>query len=182
MLRKEVWYEYKNNKTKENRKKGLFGSILLLLLGIILITNSNSIVTFAFQIIGAIVITYGIFQIIKYLNLKKQFKIEDSETLMSGIIKITIGLLIILLASILEVGLRYILGIYLIMNGINKLWIASSLSERKSKFFINNIVNGSIFILLGLYTILIANAALVFVGILLIISAIFDIFSYSQKK
>jgi len=169
-------------KPKKTEKKGLFGSILLLLLGIILITNSNSIVTFAFQIIGAIVITYGIFQIIKYLNLKKQFKIEDSETLMSGIIKITIGLLIILLASILEVGLRYILGIYLIMNGINKLWIASSLSERKSKFFINNIVNGSIFILLGLYTILIANAALVFVGILLIISAIFDIFSYSQKK
>lgn len=169
-------------KPKKTEKKGLFGSILLLLLGIILITNSNSIVTFAFQIIGAIVITYGIFQIIKYLNLKKQFKIEDSETLMSGIIKITIGLLIILLASILEVGLRYILGIYLIMNGINKLWIASSLSERKSKFFVNNIVNGSIFILLGLYTILIANAALVFVGILLIISAIFDIFSYSQKK
>ncbi len=169
-------------KPNNKQKKGLFESIILLILGIILITNSNSIVTITFQIIGALIITFGIFHIIKYINLKKQLKIEDSNSLMNGIISISIGLIIVLLASILEVGLRYILGFYLIANGINKILIAKSFHQEQNKLFRSNLINGSIFILLGLYTILIANAALVIIGVLLIISSLYDIINYLTNK
>lgn len=167
---------------KEKQKKGLIESIILLVLGIILVTNSNSIVTMAFQIIGILIILFGIYRILGYFKLKKQFNQIDSEALISGILIITTGIIILLLASILEVGLRYIIGIYLLGNGISKLLIATHLKEISKQLFITRMITGIIYIILGLYTILIANAALVIIGILLIISSSFDIITYFQKK
>lgn len=169
-------------KDKQKSTKGLIESIILLILGIVLVTNSNSIVTITFQIIGALTIVIGIYRIMRYMNLKKQFKTEDTESLTSGIIIIAVGLLIILLASILEVGLRYIIGIYLIWSGINKTIIASTLKNYDQKLFTIRMITGIIYITLGLYTILIANAALIIIGILLIISSLFDIIACLKNK
>lgn len=162
-------------KPNEKKKKGIIESIILLILGIVLVTNSNQIVTMIFQIIGVVIILYGIYKLFHYISLKKQFKMEDSETLITCIIAITIGLLMILLASVLEVGLRYLIGFYLVLNGISKLILYLHLTNHNNKLLYGNIAISSIYILLGLYTIFIANAAFVVVGILLIISSIFDL-------
>lgn len=167
---------------KDKQKKGMTESIILLILGIILITNSNRIVTIAFQIIGFIIALVGIYRIFRYISLKKQFKTEDVDALTSGIIIISVGILIILIASILEVGLRYILGFYLLWNGMNKLVIATALKSNNQKLFISRLITSIIYIVLGLYSILIANAALIIIGILITVSSLVDIITYFQKK
>ncbi len=164
-------------KPNDKKKKGIIESIILLILGIVLVTNSNQIVTVIFQIIGICFILYGIYKLYHYIMLKKQFKTEDSDTLISSIISIAIGLLIILLASVLEIGLRYIIGFYLILNGISKMIMYLHIKSPKSKIFYTNISISIVYILLGLYTIFIANAAFVIVGILLIVSSIIDLFN-----
>lgn len=163
-------------------KRGFLESIILLILGVVLVTNSSSIVTLTFQIIGAFIIAYGIYKILRYISLKKQFKIEETETLTTGIITTAIGLILILVASILEVGLRYILGFYLILNGLSKVSIALQIKDSQSKIFISNLTAGIIFILIGLYTIFVANAALILIGIILIVSSIYDIIIYIKNK
>lgn len=152
------------------------------IIGIILVTNSNGIVTIAFQIIGAFIALFGIFRLIQFFNIKKQFKTEDNNALISGIIGITIGLLIVLLASVIEVGLRYVLGLFLILNGLNKLGFALTYKNTNKKKYITSITESIILILFGLYTIFFANAALIIIGILLILSAIIDIFSIITNK
>lgn len=152
------------------------------IIGIILVTNSNGIVTIAFQIIGAFIALFGIFRLIQFFNIKKQFKTEDNNALISGIIGITIGLLIILLAGVIEVGLRYVLGLFLILNGLNKLGFALTYKNTNKKMYITSITESIILILFGLYTIFFANAALIIIGILLILSAIIDVFSIITNK
>lgn len=168
-------------KPNDKYKKKIIESITLLILGIILVTNSNQAVTIIFQIIGVGIILFGIYKLYHYLMLKKQFKMEDSDSLISSIISITIGLVIILLASILEVGLRYIIGFYLIINGISKSFIALSVKNQSPKFFYLNILVSIIYILLGLYTIFIANAAFLIIGIILIFSSLLDLVTCLKK-
>ncbi len=168
-------------KPKNKQKTNSINSIILLILGIILATNSNKIITLGFQLIGICIITFGIYKIIKYINLKKQFKIEDSETMISGIITITVGILIVVLASILEIGLRYIIGFYLILNALGKIMIAKTILDHKNPIFISNTIASIILLILGLYTIFVANAALIIVGIFLIISSLVDLFTNLKK-
>ena len=91
------------NQTKNTK---VIASLITLVLGIILVTNSNQIVTITFQIIGGFIILFGIYHFLKYFKIKKQFKMDDNNALMAGISSITIGLLIIILAGVLEIGLR----------------------------------------------------------------------------
>ena len=113
--------------------------------------------------------------------LKKQFKIEKIDSLITSIISIAIGLIIILLASVLEIGLRYIIGFYLILNGFSKIMISLHIKELSSKRFYSKLFVSILYILLGLYTIFIANAALMIVGILLTFSSCIDIITFLKK-
>ena len=169
-------------KPNDKNKKGMIQSVILLILGIILVTNSNQIVTIAFQIIGAFIIAFGVYKIIRYISIKNQFKIEDANLLTTGIITIAVGLILILIASIIEIGLRYLLGIYLILNGISKMMLITNIKDVSNNITKSNIIASAIYILLGLYTIFIANAAFVIIGILLIISSSFDIITYLDIK
>ncbi|MCI8466713.1 MAG: hypothetical protein HFI08_00750 [Bacilli bacterium] len=162
------------NQTKNTK---VIASLITLVLGIILVTNSNQIVTITFQIIGGFIILFGIYHFLKYFKIKKQFKMDDNNALMAGISSITIGLLIIILAGVLEIGLRYILGLILIIHAINKLNLALLAQNSNKNRFISNLITSIIFLIIGLYTIFFANAALIFIGIVLIISSLLDLLS-----
>jgi len=162
------------NQTKNTK---VIASLITLVLGIILVTNSNQIVTITFQIIGGFIILFGIHHFLKYFKIKKQFKMDDNNALMAGISSITIGLLIIILAGVLEIGLRYILGLILIVHAFNKLNLPLLAQNSNKNRFISNLITSIIFLIIGLYTIFFANAALIFIGIVLIISSLLDLLS-----
>ena len=55
------------NQTKNTK---VIASLITLVLGIILVTNSNQIVTITFQIIGGFIILFGIYHFLKYFKIK----------------------------------------------------------------------------------------------------------------
>ncbi len=167
---------------QENQKKSILLSIIILLIGIVLVTNSNQIVIIGFQCIGACILLFGIYELIRFFTIKKQLKTEIQSLLLNGVMCSIIGLLTILGASILELGLRYIIGFYLILSGVNKIGNAFLWRKDSSNIFYIYLIEGLILTGFGLYTVFYANAALMLIGVLLIISSIFDFITYFKVK
>lgn len=164
-----------------NKNKKFISPILLGVIGIIFLTNSNKVIIYACYIIGAIIAGFGIYNIIKYYQIKQQLKIEDSTKLNLGITLITIGILILLLASIIQTFLNLIIGVWLIVTGLLKLIGISSLYLTDRKTANLNIIQAVIVIAMGLYTIFFQNIILSIVGIWMIICASIDLYNILKK-
>lgn len=160
-----------------NRNKKFISPILMGIVGLIFLTNSNTIIIYACYILGAIIAGFGIYNIIKYVQIKKELKIEDSIKLNYGIVSITIGLLIIVLAGIIETFLNIIIGAWLITTGVTKLIGISNLYNYDKKTANLNIIESVIVIAMGLYTIFFQNIVLTIVGVWMIIGAAIDLYN-----
>lgn len=165
-----------------NKNKKFISPILMGIVGFIFLTNSNSIIIYACYILGAIIAGFGIYNVIKYIQLKNQLKIEDSIKLNTGIISIAIGLLIILLSSVIETFLNIIIGVWLIATGITKLVGISELYNIDKKTATLNIIEAIIVIAMGLYSIFFQNIVLTVIGVWMIISAGIDLYNLLKTK
>ncbi len=173
----------KPKKGKENKKETdaknlkILGPILLLVLGIILLTNSSKAVIIVFYCIGAIFILVGIYNLLAYYKIKKKLKLEDNNKMVLGATTLFIGIMVLLLSGAIETFLRFIIGVVLIYNGLKNVMI----SLRSKNYF--TLIIGIVFIGMGLYTILAENIIFQIIGVLLIISSIVDFIGLlSQKK
>lgn len=166
----------KKTKEKEPKKTTLIFSLITLILGIILLTSSTKAVIIVCYIIGGIVALFGTYHLFRYYKLKQELKIEDNQKLILGVTFLAIGLVIIILSSVLETCLRFIIGFSLIVNGIKKAIIA--INNRDSLI----LILGLMFIAMGLYTILAENIIFQIVGILLILSSSIDILNLFITK
>lgn len=168
-------------KTEFVKNRKFVSPILLGIIGLILLTNSNEVIIYACYIIGALIAGFGIYNIIKYTQIKNKLKIEDPIKLNTGIIAITIGLLIIILSSIIQTFLNIIIGIWLISTGTTKLIGISNLHAIDKKTANLNIIEALILIAMGLYTIFFQNIVLTIVGIWMLISASIDLYNLLKK-
>lgn len=164
-------------KNSFNKNKKFISPILMGIVGFIFLTNSNKIIIYACYILGAIIAGFGIYNIIKYIQLKNQLKIEDSVKLNTGIISIAIGLLIILLSSVIETFLNIIIGTWLIITGATKLIGISELYSIDKKTANLNIIEAIIVIAMGLYSIFFQNIVLTIIGIWMIVGAGIDLYN-----
>lgn len=168
-------------KSEFDKNKKYISPILLGVIGLIFLTNSNDIIIYACYIIGALIAGFGVYNIIKYVQLKNQLKIEDGIKLNTGLIAITIGLLIIILSSIIQTFLNTIIGLWLIITGISKLINISNLYATDKKTANLNIIESLILISMGIYTIFFQNIVLTIVGVWMIISAAIDLYNLLKK-
>ena len=166
----------KKVKEKEKQKLEWLAPLLLLVLGIILFTDSSRRVIIVFYVIGALILFFGIFRLISYYRLKKELKIEDNQKLVIGTSTIFVGILVILLSGAIEVFLRFILGFLLIINGLKKVIV----SLNYKNYIV--LLEGILFIGIGLYTILAQNIVFQIIGVLLIASSIIDFTTYIIEK
>lgn len=166
----------KKVKEKEAKKLEILGPLLMLIVGIILFTNSSKAVIFVFYCIGILIILFGTYHLISYYRLKKEVKIEDNQKLVLGSSSIFIGIVTILLASAIETFLRFILGAILIINGIQK----TILSLNQRNYIV--LTEGILFIGIGLYTILAENIVFQIVGVLLIVSSVIDFVNFVKMQ
>ena len=160
-----------------NKNKKFISPVLMGIVGFIFLTNSNTIIIYACYILGAIIAGFGIYNVIKYIQLKNQLKIEDSVKLNTGIISIAIGLLVILLSSVIETFLNIIIGAWLIITGVTKLIGISELYSVDKKTANLNIIEAIIVISMGLYSIFFQNIVLTIIGIWMIIGAGIDLYN-----
>lgn len=165
MTLKKIEYKYSNN---------IIMDICLLILGLLLVSNSNNLLTTIFNIIGLLLIFYGMYLLIQYSKMK-QMKIEDLTIRNQMIFYITSGILTIILSNFLVNMINILTGLFLLFIGISRL-VNNKFPDKV------NLIGTIIIILMGIYSILVENAALVLIGLLLICYVILDIVKYFNNK
>jgi uncharacterized membrane protein HdeD (DUF308 family) len=166
----------KKNKVNGIENKELIVSIILLIIGIILLTNSSQAVIIVCYCLGIISIIIGTYNLINYYQVKKELNIENTNNLVIGVMALFIGFLIIILASAIETFLRFIIGIILIFNGIKKIILGIDFKNYLE------LTEGIILVLGGLYTIIAENIVFIVIGLLLVISSVIDIITYLKGQ
>lgn len=159
---------------KEN--KNVLTPIIYLILGFILAFKSDEAVKLIFYILGIIIIVYGIKSLITYYQNKDNIQLRNIN-LSIGIVSILIGILLIVLAGALNLGIRYILGFFMIFIGISRLLTDYSLSNYKNFNTLSNLV----LIILGIFSIFVSNAVLVIIGWILIVNSVLLFFEYFKN-
>ena len=166
------------NKETFNKYKKYLSPILMGLVGLIFVTNSNEVIIYAFYIIGALIAGFGAYNALRYYQLKKELKIDDSAKLTLAIVCITAGLLIVFLAGFIQTFLNLIIGLWLILTGTVRLLYISDLKGNTKTI---TLVESAIYILMGLYSIMVQNIFLTMIGVWMIIGAAFELYKMFRK-
>lgn len=164
-----------NNKKSEN--KSLLTPIIYLIIGGILVFKSDEAIEIFFYIIGIMVILYGIKAFINYYRNKDNIQFKNVN-LTVAITSIIIGLLLIVLAGVINLSIRFLIGFFLIFMGVSRLLTDISFGNYMSVSTLSNIL----LIILGIYSVFVSHAVLVIVGVMLIINAIILFFEYFKEK
>ena len=147
-------------------------SIVILVLGIFLFIQPDTIIHMISIILGGIILVPGVISLMDY------FKNKYQPSLISGIITVIIGLILIVNTKLVASILLFILGIYFVINGLNRLQYALQLKKQKINYVTSCIVSILIIVCGVLFIINPFGGALVItkvMGIFMITYALLDL-------
>lgn len=164
----------------EDIKKGMnkifnasiVASVIILVLGIFLFVEPDLIIHMISIILGGIILIPGITSLIDY------FKNKYQPSLITGVVTIIIGLILIINTKLVASILPFILGIYFIINGINRLQYALELKRQRINYTTSLVFSILIIICGILFIINPFGGALVItkvMGIFMILYALLDL-------
>ena len=159
----------------------LITSLVLFIIGAILFTNPEDIVILVSQIFGGILAVIGLFNFVFYYRKKSKGLVTNNKEFVSSIVLIIIGMLFIFLAGAFETALRFIMGTWILLSGINKLIAALTLGPRVRNYTSMLIVS-IILVIGGMYIILWKNLILSVLGIVIMIYSGIEIYGYIIYK
>lgn len=184
------WYNYPGGRKVEKNvrfeKSSIIISILFFLLGLILFIDFNKVINFVSYVLGTIIIALGVYKLWSYYRKKLNNDLTDYNEFGFGVVDLILGILIIVLAEAFTTILRFFVGGYILLAGINRFVQTMSNNELKRNKFISLLLMSIIVIGLGVYTILNKNS-LDIIGLLIMIYSVIEIiesimFRTSNKK
>ncbi len=165
----------------KNNKISLVSGLVFFVLGIIIFLNPELLVKTISYGLGGLLILIGIYKTVNYYIQDKRLGIVNRNEIAFGITAIILGIVFIFLADAIELLLRFIVGGWLVIAGLNKIVSTFYTTERNSKFY-SLLIVGIILICIGLYIILISNLALSIIGLFMMLYGITDFISYFVYK
>lgn len=166
---------------KKNSKVSLFSSLVFFVLGIVIFVNPDILVKTISYGLGGLLILIGIYRSVSYYIHDKNLGVVNRNEIAFGITAIVLGVVFIFLADAIELLIRFIVGGWLLIAGLNKILKTFYITDRNSKFY-SLIVIGLILIGIGLYIILVSNLALSIIGLFMMIYGVIDFISYFVYK
>lgn len=160
--------------------RNLISALLFLVLGIVLLTTDEGVISIVSKVIGVILIIAGIAKSIQYIYLKGKLGKYDLKQLLSGIIIICMGVLFILFSQTLGVAIRLIIGIWTLFAGINRLILALSVRSEDKVGFRMYLSSSIVMIAIGI--ILTSGLFNKLLGLFIIIYAVSEIVDYVYSK
>lgn len=154
--------------------EALFSSIIFLIFGIFLITEPVDFIQLCLYIFGSFITLVGIFKLLLYY---KESNGNKKEIISGGFfILLGMGTIICTIAFYkhLETVFRFILAIYLLYVGINRLVFAFKVKAKKQPYFIN----AALIILIAILLAVIPGLPLMVVGIFVTLYAVCEIVGY----
>lgn len=138
---------------KKKQIKGIFVSILLIVLGIFLIIKPDDILQKLIQVMGIILLLCGVIDFMGY------FKMSDEEKLfnygiMKGVLEFCIGILFIFKFLELIDIFSIIIGLMIIFINLFKLQLALNLKQIENTNWFTGVIISTISLILGIVIIL----------------------------
>ena len=159
-------------------RMSLASSIVFLIFGLLLIFQTESVISTVSVIIGILLLIIGIYPIINYFR-NRQSGFFSSAGLLYGIFSVVAGIVIIVNKNLLATIIPVLSGVWMMINSVNKIQIAMELRDNKVSSWIISFIFAIIILIGG--TLLIINpfrGAVILsktVGIIIVIYAILDI-------
>lgn len=157
-------------------QSSLISSIIFFILGGILFTSADKVISFLSIAIGIILATTGIvFLVLYFISIKKLE--QNKKYLINGIVTLIVSIIFIFFSGVIEQFIRFIVGGWILFSGIIRLVNVLSMNNKNTKFFPLLIVS-ILLIIVGIYTIVIGNIILSSVGLIMMIYAGIEIIGY----
>lgn len=102
----------------------IVASVVIMVLGIFLFVQPDLIINMISIILGLIILIPGITSLVDY------FKNKNQTSLITGVVTMIIGFILIINTKLVASILPFILGIYFIINGINRLMYSIELKKQ----------------------------------------------------
>ena len=165
----------------------LLSSIVFLLLGIIIVNHPEGTIKVVSYILGILFIVFGIIRIISYFKSAKDEYAYYDFNLTIGSLCTIVGLVILVFGSAIATVIGFILGIWIVLNAINKINLSFKLKDQKVKYWYITLALSILILVAGLYIVFSPSIILVTLGGILIAYSIMDIieniiFMINMKK
>ena len=168
------------NKENKITMNNLVYALMFLVLGIILLTSTEDLITIVSKIIGYGLIVVGITKTINYVYLKGKLGDYKISNLAIGLGLISFGVLLVLFSSALSFAIRTIVGLWVVFAGINRIIFAISMKAIDKKGFWVYLITSLLMIILGV--LLISGIFDELIGLLIIVYSVIEIINYIYFK
>lgn len=168
--------------SKENKItiNNLIYALLFLVVGVLLLNQTEDLLTLISKVIGSVLIIIGIVKTIIYIYMKGKLGDYNISNLAMGMALICFGIILIMFSGALSFAIRIILGLWVLVAGINKIIFAITIKSMDSKGFLVYLITALLIIILGL--VLISGIFDQIIGILIIIYSVIEIVNYIYFK
>ena len=161
---------------KELNLSNVLISLIMLAVGIVLVINSQALISAMSWIIGAVIILISIIKIIYLFN----DKILDTTALALNIFFMIYGVVLISFPSIVDLSIRIVFGCWILFAAVKRLILSIAFARFDRKSYRTFLISGIVMLILGglVMTGLAIEIISDFVGIFLIIYSIIEIVDY----
>lgn len=151
-------------------------SLAFAILGLIVAYNPNTTFQIISNVLGAILIAYGVIKILEYFKFKDVNSLYSSE-LSFGVIAVLFGLVVIVCSDMIEAMIRILIGIWIVYSGCMRLGLAIKLQKFDSdnRIWIPGLIIAIAMLICGLYIITSPGAIMMTIGIIMVAYAVMDI-------
>ena len=138
---------------KKKQIKGIFVSILLIVLGIFLIIKPDDILQKLIQVMGIILLLCGVIDFMGYFKMSDEEKLSNYG-IMKGVLEFCIGILFIFKFLELIDIFSIIIGLMIIFINLFKLQLALNLKQIENTNWFTGVIISTISLILGIVIIL----------------------------
>lgn len=159
-------------------KKSAWGSVveslLIMIFGILMVAWPNITTIVIANILGAIFIVNGIYQIINYFVVKGQHDFFNNGLLI-GVISLLVGIAAILIGSDIAQVFRIVIGIWMVYEALVRMNTAIKLHAAGIKAWSYILILAICMLVVGIFVTFNAGAVIQLIGWMMIITGIFGI-------
>lgn len=169
------------NIMKNFLKSSIITSIVLMILGILLIFQSETTIMIISYIVGGILVAAGALALVRYIKNAKEPRLNNELDIMYGIITIIFGFIIIQNYQAVASVIPIVLGIGIIISSAAKLNYAFQLKANKNNLWKTTMIISIISTIFGVILLFnpfkAAMGIMKVIGILIVIYAVLDLIS-----
>ena len=166
--------EHIGGEIKKSAWSAIFGSLGLVIVGILFLVFQDSMIKVIAYIIGAFLIAKGGFQIINYYTNKGQYDFFNNG-LLAGVVAILLGIAAIVAGEDIAGVFRVVIGVLIIYESLVRINTAIKMSTAKIPSWQYILAIALLMMVAGIFIVCNSGAVITLIGWIMIVAGIFGI-------